>query len=166
MEELELKIKLGERFILVDATLQMRSDWQVQRKYAPNGAAPNSFRRRRLRFHGDLVLGPSVVQPDCHRVRHDDVVRRLGRHPLLGCGPRGQPLGRDQRRRLDGERGDDVAVVVADAGREVDALVLRRWREDQAAVASVLPGQCPGLRPARGGPVDESPYTSTKSNWI
>ena len=138
---------------------QMRSEWQVQS--VMQSTPPNSFRRRRLRFHGDLVLGPPVVQPDCDRVRHDDVVR-LARRPLLRRRSRGQPLGRDRRRRLDGERGlaDDDVVVVADAGREVDALVLRRWREDQAAVwpvavASLFPRQRPGLSPASGGPVDE-----------
>ena len=149
---------------------QMRSEWQVQS--VMQSTPPNSFRRRRLRFHGDLVLGPPVVQPDCDRVRHDDVVR-LARRPLLRRRSRGQPLGRDRRRRLDGERGlaDDDVVVVADAGREVDALVLRRWREDQAAVwpvavASLFPRQRPGLSPASGGPVDEWRFTSTKSNCI
>ena len=115
---------------------------------------PDSFRRRRLRLHGDLLLGPPVVQPDGHRVRHNDVIRLRGRRchgrSLLGRRPRRKSLGGDHHGVAGGDRkeGDAGDVVLADAGSEVDALVLRRGRQDQAAVvrpaAAAFPGE--GLR--------------------
>ena len=131
--------------------------------------APDSFGRRRLGLHGDLLLGPPVAQPNGHRVRHDDHVIRLRRDRislLVWRGPRGQSLRRDQHR----VGGDDAsgAVDVAEAGREVDALVLRRGRQDEAAAvlgrpaavvaaATVFPGERLRLSPAsieREKPID------------
>ena len=121
------------------------------------GTPPDSFGRRRLGLHGALLLGPPVVQPDGDRVRHDDVVRRRigSRRSLLGRGPRGQPLrrdhqrvGRDPRERGDGGGGGRGGSVAAEARREVDALVLRRRGQDEAAAVA---------RPAAGAALADAP---------
>ena len=140
--------QMSHKNVLIEVT----SEQQLRAK-----TAPDSFRRWRLRLHGDLLLGPPVVQPDGHRVRHDDVIRlrrrrcrcrrRCHGRSLLGRRPRRKSLGRDHHRVAGGDRreGDAGEVVLADSGSEVDALVLRRGRQDEAAVvrpaAAVFPGE-------------------------